>query len=272
MNSFNVFRRKGHSLESLTLLKEEGLKLGLNIDIFKTGDTDISGKTLRWGSVGELPISAEVLNKASGIRLTSDKGKFRRKLAEAGLAPALYTGSDLPKDRFPVLVRPNKHSRGDDFFVCNSAEEIIEARQSLEEGSYTSEIIDKKEEFRVFIFKGRILSVLRKKPKDKTKIFWGCTDEGAFEYIGWGDWNLNLCDVAIKAWKLSTLDLCTFDIIQGKDGKFYVLENNTAPELTPYYAKCIVKALIWEVLDKEVPEVGEISSYHDVIHPAISGN
>lgn len=270
--SFNIFRRKGYSVKSVSLIQQEGEALGLSVNIFRTGDSGFKGNTLRWGSIGSFVPEGKVYNKAKGIRLTSDKGKFRKLLADSGLAPRVYTTPDLPKDRFPVLIRPDKHSRGDAFFVCNTEEEARDAIAKILEGNsgyYISELIDKKEEYRVFTFKGRVLAVVRKEPTDRSDIFWGCVEGGSFKYVSWGSWNLNLCDVALRSAGLSDLDFCVFDIVEDRLGRFYTLENNTAPELTPYYAKCIAKALLWEAQEKEVPEVGEVSSYHDVIHPAI---
>lgn len=269
-----ILRKKGHSLESVTHIKDQGALLGLSVEIYQTGDVIPEGLTLRWGCTGSLPAGNEVLNMASCISNTSSKGSFRKLLAKNDLAPKVYEGSTLhgfflPTQAFPVVVRPNFHSRGDGLLVPKNTEEL---KKAIEETGdpYVSELIEKAAEYRVFTLSGRVLAVLEKRPDDPSTVFWGCTEGGKFVYVNWDDWKEGLIEVALLSSELTGLDLCCLDIIQSKEGKFYTLENNTCPELTPYYAKCIAKGLKYiEENGRDPFDLPSSFDWKSSIHPAI---
>lgn len=262
-----IFRKKGHSLESVTHIKDQGALLGLSVEIYQTGDVIPEGLTLRWGCTATC--QNKVLNSADGIRKTSSKGSFRKTLSEAGLAPQVFESSVLPSQAFPVVVRPNFHSRGDGLSVPDNNQELQKAIEETED-PYVSELIEKAAEYRVFTLSGRVLAVLEKRPDDPSTVFWGCTEGGKFVYVNWDDWKEGLIEVALLSSGLTGLDLCCLDIIQSKEGKFYTLENNTCPELTPYYAKCIAKGLKYiEENGRDPFDLPSSFDWKSSIHPAI---
>lgn len=229
---------------------------------------------IRWGTTSNLPGNPKVINKAEAIHKVYNKGAFRRIIAAEGLAPKVW--DDLvafAKDQaYPVIVRPNNHIRSQDLYFCRDIAEVIEAVFKVREGGYyISEYVKKDSEYRVFIVSGRPVAVIKKIPRNAEDISWGCVRTGEFQYVDWSSWPIDVLKKSVLAFNLSGLDFGAVDVIV-KDGIAYVLEINTAPEVTPYYGKCLSKAFRYLVdHDREVPQVTEWTSWKHYIHPAIGG-
>lgn len=229
---------------------------------------------IRWGTTSNLPGNPKVINSAAGIHKVYDKGSFRRELYAAGLAPKIWDSvkAFASDQSYPVIVRPNKHVRSQQLHFCEDLPEVVVSVEDVRsDGYYISEYIKKDAEFRVFAVSGYAVAVINKIPKNKNDVSWGCVRSGEFEYVGWSEWPIDVVRKACKALDLSGLDFGAVDVIC-KDGVAYVLEINTAPEVTPYYGKCLSKAFKY-LIDKnrEVPARTEGSSWKNYIHPAIGG-
>jgi len=228
---------------------------------------------IRWATTSNfsLPTIPKVINKAGAIHKVFNKGSFRAQLAAEGLAPRTWLAySYYLKDggHLPVIIRPLKHSASEDLHYCVTEEEVSIAFQGLiNKGYYISEFIEKDHEYRVFLANSRVLAVMEKIPDDPQCVSWGIDER--WEYVGWYDWNLEVCHIACESFRHSELDIGAVDIMT-KDGVAYCLEVNSGPLVSPYYGKQLAKGIRW-IIENDCREnlaFGGDSIKH-FIHPAI---
>lgn len=245
------------------------------LDVFKAGDKlpNDAEYLFRWGTTVNVGGDVKVVNKIKAINTSADKATFRKTLADNGLAPRTHVDiKGFRNDEFwPALVRPAEHQRSQDMHLCNNPWDVMEALDKVGREFYISEFIQKAREFRVMVVSGRVVWVIEKHPKNKDDVSWGCVTEGTFDYVGWEDWPIALVSNALRAFSLSTLDFGAIDIIMDAEGNAYSLEINTAPFLTPYYAKTIGKAFKYIIKNgRDHFPLREVADWKDAIHPAIS--
>ena len=271
-----ILRRKGLGATSTPILAEIlGFKvINTNEDSPPT-DADI---VIRWGTTNG-SYSCKTINTKNAIETSSDKKHFRELIQKEGLCPRtwqtiidfstdIYGNSFTPqKPVQSVLIRPAVHARSESMFLCTSLYEANKAIQSINGPYYISEFIQKKREFRVMVVQGKVVWVIEKHPKSADEVSWGCVEQGKFDYVGWSEWPIEVVRNAVKSVNLSGLDFGAADVIVDSEGRAYTLEVNTAPWLSPYYAKKIGHALKWMVEGKEV-EQKEVTDWKSVIHPS----
>lgn len=265
-------------LESMPeVAKLLGIKAYKGEDLPKDREDDYA---FRWGATFYDLGKTKVVNKIKAIEEVKDKKGFRLKLAEKGLAPITwgsfedYLLNDSYKAVERVLIRPATHQRSEGLFACTSLYEAFKAIQSIEETTpgpyYISELIQKAQEYRVFVFSGRIAAILQKIPDNKDEVSWGCIDTGTFKYVDWSLWPKEVTENALKSMALSSLDFGAVDIIVDGVGKAYSLEVNTAPFLSPYYQKCVAKCFKHIIENgREHFPMPESFDWKSTIHPAI---
>lgn len=230
----------------------------------------------RWGCTSTIHNQGgvKVVNNAESIHRVFNKAEFRMTLAEKGLAPRTWTDFVdfmIEKDDTQTwIIRPTKHKAGESFFHRETVVGIAEVVKELGK-CYISEFIPKKKEYRVYVTSGRIVAIADKKPTDPSNPFWGCVGEGKFEYVGWGDWNLDLVRTCLEGFALSGLDFGAIDVVLSSDGRPLILEINTSPEITSYYGKRVANTFDYIVKNgrDQIPVIGS-SSWRNYIHPAIS--
>lgn len=276
MTSKIILRRNGTGLNLLNVAEHiEGISI-INKDVTPIPVADV---VVRWGTTSNLPGDPKVINTAKSIHRVFNKGEFRKTLANEGLAPKTYDSlSQFVGDQiYPVITRPNHHSRSEDLYFCTSLEDVVIATEKLKSGYYISEYIKKTSEYRIFVVQGRVVAVIKKKPRTPDDITWGCVEEGTFEYVPWDEWPLLATQKAVQAFLLSKLHFGAVDVIARQDPllgetKAYVLEINTAPEVTPYYGKCLGKSIDHMIRNDsyDVIPVGQCGTWKSYIHPAIS--
>lgn len=254
------------SLASVVLIRAKSL--GNNCGFISDGYKNITGKgiplltpaeiktgfgepewAIRWGTTTPIPNKkTKVLNKAEAIKQTIDKAGFRKLASTKGLTPKYWDSYtelqnyDGDVSDAGVIVRAREHSRSEDLYHCTTPAQVEAAIKKLgTKGHYISEYVKKNRELRVFVVQGRAVMVFEKKPKNKADVSWGCVEEGALAYIGWDNWPLEAVRVAIESFNLSKLDFGAVDVIM-KDGKAYMLEINTAPEVWAYYGERLAHA------------------------------
>jgi len=229
---------------------------------------------IRWGTGRHVPNGPKIVNKSKHMAETSNKGMFRKKVADNGLA--MPTWIDLKsyvrdfKEWTDLIVRPLIHQRSEHVHHVTSISELGAAVDTIGNEFYISEYIKKDKEYRVFIAQGRPFIVVEKNPPDKEAVTWGCVEAGTFEYIPWDEWPEEVVRVATESFLLSGLDFAAVDIIY-KDGKAYFLECNTAPEILGYYGQCFAKVFSY-MFDKgrdRIPVKG-YDNWKNCIHPAMS--
>ena len=281
-----ILTTKNMGDKSLPIIKE---KFGID---FKVNGEDTLIPTdilIRWGCRGSVPTSGQtssVINSARKIAEAYNKGATRKKLADVGLAMETYTDAiewlrKATDGRF--VIRPLHHSRSQDLAVASTSQareaiQFIDSINGWNDGYYISKLINKTKEYRVFIANNRVLWVIRKHPSSEGSISWGCVEQGEFEYVGWSEWPLDVCRVALQSMKVTGLDFGAWDIIVGQENDIYALEVNTAPYLSPYYATTTGKAFQWMIDQKKqgsdinLPDVPEDASWKKFMHPALGSN
>lgn len=235
---------------------------------------------LRWGTTTPIPNGPLIFNKAKAIHETYNKGVFRKKAADVGLAPHTWLSYDEyvadPYQDFEwAIVRPVHHQRGSDLHFCESLDEVKAACKKITKSGqeyYISEFINKWAEYRVFVVAGRIICVLDKvMPKRRQKeVAWGLA--AAYNYVNWSEWPIAVCENAIKSFNLTKLDFAAIDIVLDDNDKAYFLEANTAPEVWPYYGGKLALAIKHHVDTNRdrIPVANDGKNWKDYIHPILS--
>lgn len=232
-----------------------------------------SSVAINWGTMA-LPSDYYVFNKPSSIRKSSAKGSFRVQLYENGLAPYTTMSSDVPEDKFPVVVRPLTHFGGKYLAVANDESELQTVLQKREylDGYYISSLVKKSKEFRVFVTQGRVVYIVNKIPDDANAVAWNVHQGGRFENVRFSSWDLGVAKASLKAMSLTGLDFGAVDVIVSESGEVYVLEINTAPALqSPYWVSCVAKAFDYMTNNRNHIDVDiDGGNWRNFVHPAIS--
>ena len=234
-------------------------------------DADI---VFRWGCTSNIPCK-NVVNTAEAIHEVNDKMAFRMVMDKADLCPETYTNAEECEDNYPLVVRPKTHSRGKHLYVVKNRVELMTATRKCGAGWYASPLINKTEEFRVFIVQGRAVAVAKKTPGNPEDVAWNVAKGGRFDNVSWDDWNLKVVRYAIEAFNLSKLDFGGVDVMLDGAGNVYVIEINSAPSLTSEYRQqCFAKAFDHILINgKERMVLKEKKGgYRKFIHPAICDN
>ena len=228
--------------------------------------THVGGTILRWDSVVTiLGCDGRVLNSRDAVNLSRDKPASRKILGD--LSPTTWYRLDDVK--VPCVVRPKRHHGGYKFFVCNGITEVLRAVKRCRLGWYATELVDKAEEYRVFVLQGRVVCVSQRFPGQHA-IAWNLGMGGRLVNVDKGKWHKNTVIAAIEAAKRLSLDWAAIDVAIDREGKPLVFEANTAPGLrNKYTISRIAKALNWADKNPPLPEA-EGSKWKDLLHPALT--
>ena len=187
----------------------------------------IDGTLIRWDSAKELTADVTI-NTASAVRLSRNKKRSRIKL-EGLCAPTWFSLADL---RYPCLVRPKHHYAAHKFFVCVNA---IAAKRAIFRCGYrrwyASPVIDKKLEYRIFVFQGYVVKVVRRFHNDSSQLAWNIANGGRSVRLKHESWPIESVKKAILAGERLGLAWYAADVIVDMDGQSHILECNTAPGL-----------------------------------------
>jgi glutathione synthase/RimK-type ligase-like ATP-grasp enzyme len=197
----------------------------------------VKGVLINWGASVIVPRvvldgGVQVLNVPGAIAKASNKLASFKALTEAKVSVPEWTESkDVAKAAieagFAVVCRTklNGHS-GDGIVIAETLDQLVDAPL------YTN-YIKKKEEYRIHVFQGEAFFVQRKARKMEVpdeQVNWKVRNlAGGFIFA---NKDVEVADDArvqsIAAVGALSLDFGAVDVILGSDGKFYVLEINTA--------------------------------------------
>lgn len=138
---------------------------------------------------------------------------------------------DRQDKKFPWLARKRHHIKGKDIVVCNTRQE---AGMCEDTHDFFSVFIPTKTEFRVWVLKDKAFAVSEKLYKGEGEYEGVCRNRRfGFKFENQDEQLANdkLCKPAIAAVKALNMDFGAVDILQGKDGKYYVLEVNSMPHI-----------------------------------------
>ncbi len=271
-----IIRRKdlGNNCGNIINALEE---LGIKASIVEVKDANHLEWGIRWGTTGVIGNKdTKIINRASAIKETSDKGTFRLKANVAKLTPKTWGSmEELAKydgEVGDIIIRSRHHERSEGLHLCSTLAQAEAAIKKINGPYYISEYVKKDREFRVFVANGRAFMVFEKKPKNKNDVSWGCVEEGALNLINWSEWPVHVVENAIKAFNLSKLHFGAVDVIE-KNGKAYFLEINTAPEVWHYYGQKFAQVFKWMMNGdkrKENLVVKDWTNWKHLIHPALT--
>lgn len=172
--------------------------------------------------------------------LITDKLVQLQKFKEAGLnVPIVYpipnTVFDIERGVFPLLARKLKHSKGWDAIFLKRRKSLGRRLKRIKaKRDYLLQYIYKDSEYRVHILGDKCAGVSQKvKDEEETthdRHVWS-RPRGWIQVDYEGVVDKELKDTARKAIKSLGYDFGAVDIIKGVDGKYYILEVNSAPRL-----------------------------------------
>lgn len=154
-------------------------------------------------------------------------------MAHTGIqtVPFYYPPANIWTLPYPVLARKLQHHGGFDIRYCKNA---IRARRALRAGrAFFTRYIPSTTEFRVWVYRKRHLGTYEKvlaHPEMKSRMIGRNHKNGyAFQLVNEANIPRLAVDMAIRSVGALGLDFGAVDILLGRDGKFYVLETNSAP-------------------------------------------
>jgi len=135
--------------------------------------------------------------------------------------------------RFPIIVRRVNHSQGRWFYIVNSSQEL---RKYDPNRHYCQEIVDKKDEFRLFVMNDKIIEAdLKETPvSNPNQMIRNHTHGCFFRWVRVSSLDRNLKEMVRKAVSDCDLDFAAVDCATiRKDGRIEptIFEINSAPGL-----------------------------------------
>lgn len=199
---------------------------------------------LRWGNSDQEYRDANgVIQKASAIRLASDKLATFCKLAEAGVPIPRFTTSAGEANGWGTTVfgRTRSGSKGRGISVYDPG-----AVGNYNVHPLYTEFIPNDREYRLHVVGGNVVRVQRKYLEREELNGEGYIKNHNHGYVfkqPQRDLNTSRKDAAVAACAALGLDFGAVDMVIDGSGKEYVLEVNTAPSCSPLTAKAYTGAL-----------------------------
>ncbi len=180
---------------------------------------------IRWGNTGKIRyIPRSTINRREAIEKASNKFTALTEFTDAGLQTPAFSREPMPLS----LLRSDKGFGGTDIeFIYQTLD-----APGNRAGKFYSEYIPKAREFRVHIFNNRIIKTQEKIITEDFEYDPVAWNGNYFRHIGFENLHTRARTMAINAVATLGLDFGAVDLILGEDGRYYVLEVNTAPGLT----------------------------------------
>lgn len=199
---------------------------------------DHSDMTIRYGnSYVEDPTNGTIINKKESVQLSSNKPRCKQTLMEAGIpTPRKYSFQEVFDGRatFPVIVRRNGHFQGRYFYMVNNVRELSRYDPSTH---YIQEVVNKINEYRLFVMKDRIIEAdLKETPPGHNSMVRNHETGCFFRWVRVASLPTELKRAARDAIQTCGLDFGAIDCatIQTPNGvKPTIFEVNSAPGLIP---------------------------------------
>lgn len=194
--------------------------------------------TIRYGnaSTPDPTNTCEIINKRESVALISNKPRCKQFLLEHEInTPKSISFRDAMTGnaRFPIIVRRVNHSQGRWFYIVNSSQEL---RRYDPNRHYCQEIVDKKDEFRLFVMNDKIIEAnLKETPvSNPNQMIRNHTHGCFFRWVRVSSLDRNLKEMVRKAVSDCDLDFAAVDCATiRKDGRIEptIFEINSAPGL-----------------------------------------
>lgn len=163
------------------------------------------------------------LNARAGA---ANKLQQLQKFQDAGiLTPKFWTKVPTEPSDFPVLGRTLHHHGGRDIALLMQPADATWANSD-----YFMRYVPRETEYRVWVYRRRHLGTYQKvQTKASNRIGANHRNGFSFQLLNSDNVPEGLRDLAAKAVDCLGLDFGAVDVLKGVDGKYYVLETNSAP-------------------------------------------
>jgi hypothetical protein len=174
------------------------------------------------GGVPTLNVKAGTVNKYQELCILDEKG----------VRTVPFSRSALDLDA-PIFGRKYHHTRGLDIFAYG----VKPLLKGDHLSDYYTQIVPKAAEYRVWVFRDKVLATYEKKleyankygRRGRNKEVWNWANGFAYTFVEPGQVDQRLKNISIASVEYLDLDFGAVDVIMGKDNRPYVLEVNTAP-------------------------------------------
>lgn len=212
--------------------------------IFRYGNSIAFGRSNPFGGL--------IINQSRAIEQSANKLNCRTILSDNEIAcPQVYDINSFSTIRtFPVIARPFHHSQGRNFYICKDKEELA---LKMKEGYYAQEMVDKKDEYRLFILNNRIIeaSIKEKMRPNADPMIRNHRRGWRFQRVRVADINQAMKQYSVSAAKVLALNWCAIDCCIATNGQPYIFEVNSAPGLIPRKAQKLAEKInIWLTEEK----------------------
>ena len=178
-----------------------------------------------WGSQRQDNNAKYTFNKESCIVNSSDKVKAFKLFEENSIRVPKWTTSmyEAKAFVFPVMCRVNRLRGGNGIHIAMSEEDLVSA-------DFFTEFIQPKEEFRVQVFRDEVMAWSKKIPKGEYSNKYIRNHDKGYKFSLGDNSRIfsKLEEFSVGAVKALGLDYGAVDVVLGVNGRFYVLEVNTA--------------------------------------------
>jgi peptidoglycan hydrolase-like protein with peptidoglycan-binding domain len=169
------------------------------------------------------------LNAAAGRH---NKFQQFQVISQAGvLTPKFYAAHAVPADaRFPLFGRALQHREGKDIMLALQPEDVALRRAAG--SNFFTEFVARETEYRIWVYRKRHLATYQKvMQRPEQYKYFGCSYRNGFVFnlVRSEDVPREAVEAAGNAVAALGLDFGAVDVLKGKDGRYYVLEVNTAP-------------------------------------------
>lgn len=255
-----IYLVTNRSLSTIRRLRDKIVDCGEKCVISRRriGNIPRGSFVIPWGLVDDCTVSA---NKPESVAKSSSKYTARMEFKKAGIrVPNCWTVDAVPRNaQYPLIVRPTHHFAGRNFFVVENGAGLAAHR-----GGYASEIVDKSRELRLHVFLGTVIGIQEKPISEDIRANLAVNGD-PWKVIGPSSCPKIAFDYSISAADAVGLDFGAVDIIRSRDGKWYVLEINTAPQISSEYilrkyAQAIIRMMVGNkpVADRDKRFVEEV--------------
>lgn len=208
------------------MLQARGIELNIRAFGRKNKGEPGGDAVINWGISGS--DNRPTLNaKANGSKYE----QLKKLEAKYVLCPATARFDGPFKLQYPVLARRDRHAGGTDILLINGPEDY---RRIPNDYAYTTQLVPSTREFRVWIFRDRHLVTyekIKKREAEQPGFGRNYAQGYGFDRIENEAVPNALKQIGRDAIRALELDFGAIDILLGTDGRYYVLEVNTAPRI-----------------------------------------
>lgn len=182
------------------------------------------------------------INRGFNIKSNYNKKLSLEKLSKVVKTPKIY--NRFVPNRQNAVIRPFRHSSGDDFNVVNGPFYIPQ-------NYYGTQFINTDTEYRVWFAGNKTLLARRVRLKNNVISKYPCRSQWGYKFIG--DTPHKLHNDTLKAAKKLGLDFGAADVLFFNE-EYYFLEINTAPSCDHYKVRHFLRAGLLDLCKLKFPD------------------